>query len=90
MNEEVTKHLAKLNITWQRYAKAREQEIDTIPMDALNHDYLSAWEGLDTCGIAEWMLVYDPLTCTFSLPTTLPIPDQQDGEESADNQTQLI
>jgi hypothetical protein len=37
----------------------------------LNRDYLAAWEGLDAHGIAEWMLLYDPETLTFSLPTML-------------------
>lgn len=68
MQENIRVHLAALNITWQRYAKALEQHLDTIPMSALNRDYLAAWEGLEACGIAEWMLVYDEATLTFSLP----------------------
>jgi hypothetical protein len=43
--------------------------VDPVTLDTLNCDYLAAWEGLDACGIAEWMLVYDPETMTFSLPT---------------------
>jgi hypothetical protein len=36
MNEDIRKHLAALTAAWQRYARAREQELDTIPMEALN------------------------------------------------------
>ncbi|SRR5258706_8515337 len=68
MNEKVREHLAALNTAWQRYARAEEEPVDPITLDALNRDYLTAWEGLDACGIAEWMLVYDPETLTFSLP----------------------
>jgi hypothetical protein len=68
MNEEIRKHLAALNATWQRYARAIEQQLDTIPMDALNRDFVAAQEGLAACGIAESMLVYDSATMTFSLP----------------------
>lgn len=67
MNEKTCQSLAALNIAWQRYARAVEQQLDTIPTEALNHDYLAAWEGLDACGIAEWMLEYDSETLTFSL-----------------------
>jgi hypothetical protein len=72
MNEEIRARLATLNATWQCYARALEQQLDTIPMSALNHDYLMAWEGLSACGIAEWMLVYDAATLTFSLPFDTP------------------
>ncbi len=68
MNEEIRKHLAAVNATWQRYARAIEQQLDTIPMDALNRDFVAAREGLAACGIAESMLVYDSATMTFSLP----------------------
>jgi hypothetical protein len=68
MNEGIRKHLAALNATWQRYARALEQQLDTIPMDALNRDFVAAREGLAACGIAESMLVYDSATMTFSLP----------------------
>ena len=68
MNKEIRKHLAALNATWQRYARAIEQQLDTIPMDALNRDFVAAREGLAACGIAESMLVYDSATITFSLP----------------------
>jgi hypothetical protein len=68
MNEDIRKHLAALNTAWQRYAIAREQELDTIPMDALSHDLVVALEGLATYGITESMLVYDSVTMTFSLP----------------------
>lgn len=66
MNEDIRKHLAALNAAWQRYA--REQELDTIPMDALNRDFVAALEGLAVYGITESMLVYDSVTMTFSLP----------------------
>ncbi len=75
MNEKVREHLAALNTAWQRYARAEEEPVDPITLDALNRDYLTAWEGLDACGIAEWMLVYDPETLTFSLPSpSSPLP----------------
>jgi hypothetical protein len=67
MQEEIREHLAALNVTWQRYASI-DEGVDPVTLDALNCDYLAAWEGLDACGIAEWMLVYDPETMTFSLP----------------------
>jgi hypothetical protein len=68
MNEEIRKHLAALNATWQRYAKAIEQQLDTIPIYALNRDFVAAREGLAAFGITESMLVYDSATMTFSLP----------------------
>ena len=68
MNEDIRKHLAALNAAWQRYARAREQQLDTVPMDALNRDFVAAQEGLAARGIAENMLVYDSATMTFSLP----------------------
>lgn len=70
MREEIRKHVAALNVAWQRYAKAEGEQLDPVALDALNRDYLAAWEGLDVCGIPEWMLVYDPATMTFSLPRT--------------------
>lgn len=69
MQENIRTHLAALNIAWQRYARALEQQLDTVPMSAFHQDYLAAWEGLDACGIAEWMLIYDEATLTFSLPS---------------------
>lgn len=68
MDEDIRKHLAALNATWQRYARAIEQQLDTIPMDALNRDFVAAWEGLSAHGIVESMLIYDFTTMTFSLP----------------------
>lgn len=68
MSEDIHAYITALNIAWQRYARALEQQLDTVPIEALNRDYLAAWERLDDCGIAEWMLVYDPTTMTFSLP----------------------
>lgn len=90
MNEEIRARLATLNATWQRYAIALEQQLDTVPMSALNHDYLAAWEGLDACGIAEWMLVYDATTLTFSLPDDL-YANNWHGNKMADpTSTQLL
>jgi len=70
MNEEIRKHLAALNAVWRLYSRAVEQEIDTVPMDALNHDYLAALDGLVAFGIAESELVYNSATMTFSLLKT--------------------
>jgi hypothetical protein len=73
LNEKVREHLAALHTAWQRSAPAEEEPVDPITLDALNRDYLTAWEGLHACGMAEWMLVDDPETLTFSLPL-LPAP----------------
>lgn len=70
MNAAIHSHLAALNAAWQRYARTMEAQLDPVTVEALSRDYLAAWEGLDACGIAEWMLVYDPATLTFSLPAT--------------------
>src|SRR5258708_18639446 len=70
MHEEISTHVAALNAAWQRYARAIEQQLDTVLMEALNRDYLAAREGLVACGIAERTLVYDPTTLTSSLPGT--------------------
>lgn len=70
MNEEIRRRLAALNAVWQRYARTAEEQPDLASAEALNRDYLAAWEGLDACGVAEWMLEYDPATLTFSLPMT--------------------
>lgn len=71
MNEDVIRtYLAALNAAWQRYARTEDEQVDPMTVEAINRDYLAAWEGLDACGIAEWMLVYDPATLTFSLPAT--------------------
>ena len=75
MNEEVYIRLAALNAIWQRYASVADEPLDLATADALNRDYLAAWRGLDACGIAEWMLVYDPTTLTFSLATADTITD---------------
>ena len=77
MNEEIRQHVAALNAVWQLYARAIEQELDTIPIDALNRDFVVAREGLAACGISESMLEYDSATMTFSLPIT--------GERAQDN-----
>ncbi len=68
-------HVAALNAAWQRYARTAEEQLDPATAEALNREYVKAWEGLDACGIAEWMLVYDPVTLTFSLPTTGTVAD---------------
>jgi hypothetical protein len=68
MNTAIRSHLAALNAAWQRYARTMEAQLDPVTVEVLSRDYLAAWEGLDACGIAEWMLVYDPATLTFSLP----------------------
>lgn len=70
MKEKINQSLAALNAAWQRYSNVANEQLDSVTADALNRDYLAAWEGLDRCGIAEWMLEYDPLTLTFSLPIT--------------------
>jgi hypothetical protein len=75
MNEEIRMHVAALNAVWQRYARTAEEQLDLAAAEALNRDYVKAWEGLDACGIAEWMLEYDPITLTFSLPTTGTVAD---------------
>src|SRR5260370_22287903 len=68
MNEGISRQIAALNVAWQRYARAIEQQLDTIPMDALNRDFVAAWAALAACGIVESMLAYGPATMTFSLP----------------------
>ena len=70
MNERIQTSLAALNATWQRYAQAEAEHLDPACAEALNREYVKAWEGLEACGIAEWMLGYDPTTLTFSLPQT--------------------
>jgi hypothetical protein len=70
MNEEIRSRLATLNAVWQRYTRTAQGHPNPATAEALNRDYVAAWEGLDACGIAEWMLEYDPTTLTFSLPTT--------------------
>jgi hypothetical protein len=70
MHEEIRQHIAALNAVWQLYARAIEQQLDTIPIEALNRDFVAAREGLAGCGIVESMLVYDSVTMTFSLPIT--------------------
>jgi hypothetical protein len=67
MNDEIREHLAELNVTWQRYARAIEQQLDTIPIFALKRDFVEAREELAALGITEGMLVYDSATMTFSL-----------------------
>jgi hypothetical protein len=67
MNEKIRTHVAALNTAWQRYARTADEQLDPATAEALNREYVKAWEGLDACGIAEWMLAYDPETLTFSL-----------------------
>ncbi len=70
MSEDVQRYLNALNSAWQRYARLAEGQPESALAEALNKEYLVAWEGLDACGIAEWMLVYDAPTLTFALPVT--------------------
>ncbi len=70
MPEEIRQQVAALNAVWQLYARAIEQQLDTVPIEALKRDFVVAREGLAACGIAESMLVYDCATMTFSLPLT--------------------
>lgn len=98
MNEEISKQLAALNATWQLYARAIEQDLDSIPREALNRDYLAARDGLAALGIVESKLVYDFARMTFSLPKTeiltdkscsdmlpAPVDPAADSQESDDN-----
>ena len=76
MQVEISTCLAALNAAWQRYGTALEQQLDTVPIDALNRDFVAAQEGLVACGIAEHRLVYDAATMTFLLPNDIPADDQ--------------
>ena len=75
MKEEIRRCIAALNAVWQRYASIEDEQLDPATAEALNRDYLAAWEGLDACGIAEWMLEYDYETLTFSLSATSEMAD---------------
>ena len=77
MNEEIRQRVAALNAVWQRYARTAEGHLDPARAEALNRDYRAAWEALDACGIAEWMLEYDPAMLTFSLPTAGKMADDE-------------
>lgn len=105
MNEDVRKQLAALNITWQRYARALEQDLDSIPTEALKSDYLVARDGLAALGVTENKLVYDFARMTFSLPETeistkddllspvqsdLAVDRQENDDDPGFEQTQLI
>jgi hypothetical protein len=68
--EEIRQQVAALNAVWQLYARAIEQQLDSVPIEALQRDFVAAREGLAACGIAESLLVYDCATMTFSLPLT--------------------
>lgn len=68
MNEQVQRRLAMLNAAWQRCASTANGSSNLIAVNASRREYVKAWESLEACGIAEWMLVYDPETRTFSLP----------------------
>ena len=70
MYEEIRQQIAALNAVWQLYARAIEQQLDTVPIEALNRDFVAAREGLAACGIAESMLVYDSATMTLPPPIT--------------------
>lgn len=69
MNEQIQMHIVALNAVILRSASTMGERLDPATADALNRDYTNAWEGLEACGITEWMLVYDPETMTFSLGT---------------------
>ena len=90
MHEEISKCLAALNAAWQRYGRALEQQLDTVPMDALNRDFVAAQEGLAACDIVENMLVYDSATMTFSLPTDIPADGWWGDDEPGSAGMQLI
>lgn len=77
MNEEIRARIAILNEVWHRYASTAEEQLDPVSAEVLNRDFLSAWEGLNACGIEEWMLEYDPATLMFSLPATGPLADDE-------------
>jgi hypothetical protein len=68
MNEQIRRHLAGLNAVWQRCARIANDPPDLATANALRREYIRAWESLEAYGVAEWMLVYDPETLTFSLP----------------------
>lgn len=70
MKEEIRRRLAALNAVWQRSVRTADEHLDLASAEILNRDYLAAWEELDACGVAEWMLEYDPATLTFSLSMT--------------------
>jgi hypothetical protein len=90
MHEEISKHIAALNAAWQRYGRAIEQQLDTVPMDALNRDFVAAREVLAACGIAESMLVYDSATMTFFLPTDIPADDRWGDDDLDSGEMQLV
>ena len=90
MHKEISKRIAALNAAWQRYGRALEQQLDTVPMDALNHDFVAAQEGLAACGIAENMLVYDSATMTFSLPTDIPGDGRWGDDDPGSGGMQLV
>ena len=90
MHEEISKYLAALNAAWQRYGRALEQQLDTVPMDALNHDFVAAQEELAACGIAKSMLVYDSTAMTFLLPTDIPADGWQGDDDPGSGGMQLV
>lgn len=84
MQEQIQTYIAALNTVFQRYASAAGERLAPVTADALNRDYIDAWERLEAYGITEEMLAYDPETMMFSLPaqgeqtdhlfTTMPLP----------------
>ena len=90
MHEEISKRVAALNAAWQRYGRAIEQQLDTVPMDALNHDFIVAREELVACGIVESMLEYDSATMTFSLPTDTPADGRWGDDDPDSGMMQLV
>lgn len=67
-SEQIRRHLAGLNTVWRRCAQIADDPPDLATANALRCAYARAWESLEAYGVAEWMLVYDPETLTFSLP----------------------
>ena len=90
MHEEISKYVAALNAAWQLYGTALEQQLDTVPMDALNRDFVAAQQGLAACGITKNMLVYDSATMTFSLLTDIPADGWQGDDEPGSAGMQLV
>jgi len=68
MSEQIRRHLAGLNAVWQRCTQIADDPPDLATANALRCAYVRARESLEAYGVAEWMLVYDPETLTFSLP----------------------
>jgi hypothetical protein len=46
MNKTIRTHIAALNAAWQRYARTADEQLDPATAEALNRDYVNAWEEL--------------------------------------------